>query len=139
VPHVHEPDLEELLLHPLGDVAGGQVRLLAQGEGDVVEDRHRVEERPALEDDAVAPADRLEGGAAELGDVDAVHEHGARVRPQEPEQVLEQHRLAATAPADDDLISPVATSRSTPEAGLAAEGTFASPECGSHAAPDRSS
>src|SRR6266496_3293818 len=51
---------------------------------------------------AIAPADRLEGGAPELGDVDAVHEHGARVRPQEPEQVLEQHRLAAAAPADDD-------------------------------------
>src|SRR5262249_53700672 len=61
-----------------------------------------VEERAALEDDAVALADLVERGAAQPGDVDAVHVHRPRIGPKEPDEVLQEHRFAAAASADHD-------------------------------------
>src|SRR5215475_4184610 len=123
VPHVHQADLQEFLLHAAGDLRRGHLRLLAQRERHVVEHGHGVEEGAPLEDYSIAAPHHLEGGAPEAGDVRAVHENGARVRPQETQEVLEEHRLAAAAAADDhhDLgrghleIDP-------PEHGLSAEG-----------------
>src|SRR5213078_3058702 len=71
---------------PLRDFHGGKTQLLPEGEGHVVGARHRVEQRAALEDDAVAPPDLVERASAEAGDLGAI----------------EEHRLAAAAPADDD-------------------------------------
>src|SRR5258705_4383055 len=101
VPHVHQADLGQLLLDAPGDLRRAHLRLLVKGEGHVVEDGHGVEEGPALEDDTVAAAYRLEGGAPQARDVRAVHQHRPRVGTQEPEEMLEEHRLAAAAPADD--------------------------------------
>jgi len=67
-----------------------------------------------LEDDAVAPAHRLEAGAPEAGDVRPSTSTAPRVGTQETQEVFEEHRLAAAAPADDDHDLARATSRSTP-------------------------
>jgi capsid protein len=99
-PHPGEADLLELLLHALAHLAGGEQALLPQGEGHVVVDRHGVEEGAALEDHAVAVAHPVQIASPEPGDVDAVHHHRARVGPQQADQVLEQHRLAAAATPD---------------------------------------
>ena len=100
--HLLEPHLLELLLDPLRDLRGPELRLLAQGKGDVVEDRHGIEQGAALEDHPVAPPHRLEGRPAQPRDVHPIHEHGARVRAHEAQEVLEEHGLAPAAPADDD-------------------------------------
>src|SRR4029453_14113205 len=99
-PHACEADLLELLLHAVVDLAGGEQALLPQREGHVVVDRHGVEERTALEDDAVPVAYAVPVPPAPPGDLDALHHHGARVGSQQPDQVLEEHRLAAAAASD---------------------------------------
>src|SRR5207247_7093186 len=70
-------------------------------EGDVVAAAHRVEERPALEDDAVAPADRVERLAGQPRDLLVVHQHAAGVGPQQADEMLEEDGLAAAAAPDD--------------------------------------
>src|SRR5262249_45918224 len=123
VPHVHQADLQELLLHAAGDVRRGHRRLLAQGERHVVEHGHGVEEGAPLEDHSVAAPHHLEGGAPEASDVRAVHENGARVRAQETQEMFEEHRLAAAAAADDDHdLARGHLETDAPEHRLAAEG-----------------
>jgi hypothetical protein len=100
VPHAAEADLVELLLHAPVDLAGPQPASLPEGEGHVVEDRHRVEERPALEDDAIALPDAVQLAAPQARDVGAVHDHRAGIRSEQADEVLEQHRLAPAAAAD---------------------------------------
>src|SRR3989454_12307529 len=90
-----------LFRSPLGDLGLGQPNFLAQREGDVVAAAHRVEERPALEDDAVAPADRVERPAGQPRDLLVVHQHAPRVGPQQADEVLEEDGLAAAAAPDD--------------------------------------
>ena len=56
-------------------------------------------------------------------DVRAVHQHRPRVGTQEPEEMLEEHRLAAAAPADDNHdLARGHVQVHAPEDGLAAEG-----------------
>src|SRR2546425_12287817 len=76
--------------------------LLPEREGHVAGARHRVEQRAALEDDAVAPPDLVERAPVEAGDVRAIHQHTARVGAQETDQGPEKHPPTAAAPADDD-------------------------------------
>ena len=73
-------ELEQLedLPHPLVHLVRREVRALAQRERDVVEHAHRVEERPALEEDAELAVHPREPGLVELGEVLAVHlDHAA--------------------------------------------------------------
>src|SRR5262249_52883169 len=100
VSHAGQPHLLELFLDPVNDLRCAEPTLLPERERDVVKDAHRVEQRPSLEDDAIALPDLVEGRAPETRDVLAIHPNGTRVRPEEPDQVPQQHRLAATAPAD---------------------------------------
>src|SRR5439155_7889481 len=100
--HALEPHLGQRRLDSRRDLGGAQAQLLPEREGHVAGARHRVEQRAALEDDAVAPPDIVERAPVEAGDVRAIHEHTARVGAQETDQVPEKHRLTAAAPADDD-------------------------------------
>ena len=77
--HALESHLSEGRVHALGDLGFRQPHLLAQGKGDVVGAAHRVEERAALEDDTVAPADRVEWLAAQARDLLVVHEDAAGI------------------------------------------------------------
>src|SRR5688500_10051316 len=100
--HALEPDLAERRIHALDDLRAGQAQLLAQGEGHVLAARHGVEQRAALEDDAVAPPDIVERPPGEPRHVHVVDEDAAGVGSDEPDEVTEEQRLAAAATPDDD-------------------------------------
>jgi hypothetical protein len=101
VPHVGEADLLELLLHPILDLRRFQAGFLPEREGDVLGDRHGVEEGAPLEDHPVALADAVQLAPAQARDLGAVHRDRPRVGAEQSDEVLEQDRLAAAAPADD--------------------------------------
>ena len=69
--------------------------MLAQGEGDILAHRERVEQRGVLEDHAHAGAELRELLPIHGGNVFAVHDHLAAVRLEQSHDVLHQHRLAA--------------------------------------------
>src|SRR2546429_628655 len=96
------PHLDELPPAPLLALRRPELPLLAQGKSHVAEDPHGIEQGAALEDHPLAPPHRLEGRPAQPRDVHPIHEHGARVRAHEAQEVLEEHGLAPAAPADDD-------------------------------------
>src|SRR5262249_33711011 len=98
--HAPQPDLIQLLLDAADDFRTADPALLPERERDIVEHRHRVEERAALEDHPVALSDPVERSATEPRDLRAVDEDVAPVRMEEAEEVLEQHRLASAAAAD---------------------------------------
>src|SRR5688572_24110068 len=100
--HALEPDLAERGIDALDDLRAGQAQLLAQGEGHVLTARHGVEQRAALEDDAVTPPDIVERAPAEPRHVHVVDEDAAGVGSEEPDEVTQEHRLAAAAAPDDD-------------------------------------
>src|SRR5258706_863291 len=84
------------------DLCLAHLRVLAEREGDVLEDRHRVEERAALEEhsDLLAHAPHLL--FREVGDVLAVHEDAPLVRVVEAVHLPERYGfpLARSAEAD---------------------------------------
>src|SRR5438876_140037 len=65
VPHAGQPDLFQLFLDAPGDLRFLEPGPLAERKGHVVEDGHGVEEGPALEHDAVALPDPVQGRAPE--------------------------------------------------------------------------
>ena len=75
--------------------------VLAQAEGDVVEDRQAVEQRGHLEQEPEPEPHLHQLLAVELGDVAAVELDAALGRVQQADDQLEHHRLAAAALADD--------------------------------------
>jgi hypothetical protein len=102
VPHLREADLSQGLLRPRQELGRRKPAALPDGEQDVVQHAERVEERPALEHDAEALADPVEGPPAEGSHVLAVDHHAPGVGPDQPEEVPEQHGLAASRASDDD-------------------------------------
>jgi hypothetical protein len=97
---VFEADHGERLGDALGDLLGRQHVMLAQRERDVLAYRQRVEERALLEEHAHLPADRDERVLVECLEPRALDLDGARVRPQEPVQMLQQDAFSAAAPAE---------------------------------------
>src|SRR5450759_5123637 len=95
---VHEP---EYLAHARRYLFLGPRRVLAQREGDVLEDRHRVEERTSLEEHAGLLAYGHELLLRQSRNLDAVHPDLARVRLFEPVHVPERHGLARAGPPED--------------------------------------
>jgi len=81
--------------------------VLAQREGDVVEDVHRVEQRAALEQHGDAPAGRVELGLAELREVGAVEDHASGLRLLEPVELAQGDALAAPRAAEDHQAFPL--------------------------------
>src|SRR5262245_4820092 len=88
--HPRQSNLLELRRDPVGDLCRAELGLLPERERDVVEHGHRVEQRTALEHDAIPFTDPVEGGVPQPRDVHAIDEDRARVRVQEPDEVLEQ-------------------------------------------------
>ena len=58
-----------------------QARLLPQGKGDVVIDRERIKQRPALEQHAEAVAHAVERSAAQSAEFDAIDPDLSVIRP----------------------------------------------------------
>ena len=88
-----QDDLADLLLALLG--------VLAEREGDVVEQVHRPEQRAVLEEHAELAADAVEVLLAHADDLLAVDPDLTGVGAQQPDDVLQQHRLAGARRAQD--------------------------------------
>ena len=98
---VHESDQLGVAQHDLTDLRLALAGVLTQREGDVVVEVHRPEQGAVLEQHAELPADRGTGRFPHAHDLLAVHPDLARVRTQQAEDVLEQHRLAGARGAED--------------------------------------
>ncbi len=75
--------------------------MLDQGEGDVLGDRHGIEEGGSLEDHAHPKAHPVEMYFVHIGDVDPVHEHPACSGLGEAHDEPEQSCLSLAAPPHD--------------------------------------
>ena len=75
---------------------------LFECEADILRNRHRVEQRPALEQHSELAANPQQVALVHRDDALPVHPHVARVGPDEPDEELEQDAFPAAAPADDD-------------------------------------
>ena len=86
--------------HDPPNLFGRLARVLPQRKGDVLGDRHAVEQGRLLEEEA--EADPLPGQLllAQFGEVPAVEMDRAAAGTQQPDDRLQQHRLAAPALAD---------------------------------------
>src|SRR6478735_2665327 len=95
-----EADEVHLLHHDLVDLGLGLPRVLAQREGDVVVEVHRAEHRAVLEEDAEELSDLVELLLGAGRDVGALDEDRALVRLEQPDQGLEEDRLAGARRAE---------------------------------------
>src|SRR5262249_34685528 len=77
-------------------------RVLAERERDVLEDAHRVEEGPALEQHAHLAADGTELLLVEIRDVRAVHEDPAGIGVVEAVQLTQGNGLSGARASEDD-------------------------------------
>ena len=89
-----EPDHLELLVHAGRDLALAHPGVLAQREGDVVEEADRAEERAVLEQHPERAAHPLLLRLGPADHVDAVDLAAAGLGPHEPHHGLEEDRLA---------------------------------------------
>ena len=80
--------------------------VLAEREGEVVEDRHRVEQRAALEEHAELAPDAEERVLGQARDVFAVDEDVPRLRADEAADQPQQRALARAAAAEDHRDAP---------------------------------
>ena len=78
----------------------GRRRALDEAEGDVLPDLQAVEQRRALEQHAELAHEIVAVGAAEVGGVLAVDEHGALIRLDDADDAFEQDRFAGARTAD---------------------------------------
>jgi hypothetical protein len=99
---VLDAEVAELGHHPVADLLLRQLRLLAQGEGDVVEVGHRVEEGVLLKHHAEAAPGLVELDVGEGGDVHAVDHDLAAGGALQRDEVAHQGALARARSADDD-------------------------------------
>ena len=94
--------LIEALLHAGGDLLLGHVGMAAQREGDVLEHRHRIEQRPFLKGHAEAAAEPVEVDRPHAAEVLPLDVHVTAVRLHQSDDVLEGDALAGAGAADDD-------------------------------------
>ena len=95
-----QADLGEPGHDRLPDFLGGLVGVLPQGKGDVLGNRHAVEQGGLLEQETEAGPLPRQFPLAQLGQIVAIKMHLAAGRVQEPDDRLQQHSLAAAALAD---------------------------------------
>ena len=100
---VGEVQPSQQIAHPFHDLVAREPVALDQREGDVLDDVHRIEQRRVLEHHAELAAQLAHLCVGERHDVLAVDPDLAAVRPQQPHQVLHQHRLPLPRTADDDV------------------------------------
>ena len=89
-----QPDRLEALGDARAHLGLGPVVVLVEAIGDVLADRHRVEQRGALEQHRRLAPHLAQLALLELGDVDAADEDAPGVDPVQPDDQLEQHALA---------------------------------------------
>ena len=97
-----EIDELQLLVDARFDLVLVHLRVLAQRIGDVLEHRHRVEQRGALKHHAHLLPNEQRFLEAEVGDVVAVDQHASALRNEQAQDQLENRRLAGARLADDD-------------------------------------
>jgi hypothetical protein len=102
-----EPDEVQLLADDLLDVRIAELRVLAQAEGDVLADGHRVKKRRVLEDHAHLEADLVELRLTHRHDVLPVDEDLAARRLDEADEQAQERALARARAADDGERLPV--------------------------------
>ncbi len=93
----------EAIHHARPDLLAPHVGVLAELEGDIVEDAHGVEERRHLEHHAELAPHPRELHLAEGHDVFAVDQDLSLVGPLEADELTHQHRLARARGADDHV------------------------------------
>ena len=79
-----------------------ETAVLAEGQGHVLGQRHRVEQGRALEHHPDPAPDRVEAALAELIDAAAVEPDLAAIDLEQADQVLDRHRLADARRPDDE-------------------------------------
>ena len=92
----------QALTHMLGDGGLREVRVLPQGKRDIVEDRHRIQQRTALEEHADPVADGEELGPRKMGDVVARDANAAAIGTLEPPDQTQDRALPSSASAEHD-------------------------------------
>jgi hypothetical protein len=97
-----ETDHLHLLQHDATDLRLALLRVLAQREGDVVEEVHRAEQGAVLEQDAEELPDLVEPVLAGPDDVGVVDDDGALLGLQQTDQRLQEHRLAGSGGPQQD-------------------------------------
>ncbi len=95
-----EPDHLHLLEHDPADLGLGLLRVLAQREGDVVEQRQRAEQGAVLEQHAEQPADPQHVLLRRRHDVLAVDHAGAALGAQQADHAFQEDRLAGAGRAE---------------------------------------
>ena len=100
-PDVLQADLGQAAIDDLEDLVLALVGVLAQREGDVVEQVHRAEERAVLEEDAELLAHLEQLVVVHVGHRLAVDQDVALVGVQQPDHVLDAHRLAGARGPED--------------------------------------
>ena len=99
---VVEVDEAERLTHALGDLRLGELSLLPEPHRDVLGDREGIEEGGELEDVADLRAEAIELTPGQRADGDTVDFDVALIGLEEPDDMLDGHRLAGPRIADDD-------------------------------------
>lgn len=93
-------------IHPLHDDAADLglflLRVLAQREGDVVEEVHRPEERTVLEHQPEELAGLIDVALTAVDHVDPIDEDASALRLEQPDQGLQEHGLARTGRTEHD-------------------------------------
>src|SRR6185503_7841058 len=98
---VRQMDLLEALLDARADLRLRHLRVPPQREGDVLEDRHRVEERPFLEGHAEVAAIAVQLLLRHRANVLTGDDDVSTVGPQQADDVLERDALPLSRAADD--------------------------------------
>ena len=100
---IGEPHALQTEVHALALLRGALVREQVERQAHVLLHGRGVQQRPALKDHADVLADRLPLAEAERREIRTVVPHAARIDLVQSHEALEQHGLARTAPADDEV------------------------------------
>ena len=100
--HAAEVDLVEAFLDAPANLFFRHLRVAAQGKGDVLENRHRVEQRTFLERHPETLSKAIEHDRLHAAEVLAVDKHVTCIGQQQADDVLQRHALAGSGTTDDD-------------------------------------
>src|ERR1700741_2487729 len=84
-----------------GDLLLAELRVAPQREGDVLEDGHRIEERPFLKGHPELAAEAIQVPLTQRTNILPVDDAVAAIRLHQSDDVLERHALADARSADD--------------------------------------
>src|SRR5438309_12086911 len=95
-------DEPETLLDAVANLLLAHPRVAPQRKGDVLEDRHRIEQRAFLKGHAEAAPETIQIHRLHGVDLLTIDEHASSIRLEETDDVLERDALPGARSADDD-------------------------------------